>query len=209
MKDQIRSIQAVRRAVEENGRKRSIFVASTDTPDRYADIVDQATWKIDNYRANPVVQVDHDYRVESTVARGSVATEGGALTLEIDAWAETARAQDVRALVESGIVNAVSVGFRPGRMIPRSQMPPEDPRYGDRGYIMYDCELLEVSIVAIPANPEALAARSLRFDLDALADQVAARLLTSPTYLARPTDGLSHLFPEVEADGLAHLFAQE
>ena len=203
MKDQIRSIQAVRRTVEEGGQKRAVFVASTDTPDRYSDIVDQATWKLENYRANPVVQVDHDYRVEATVARGSVATDSGALTLEIDAWAETARAQDVRALVEAGIVNAVSVGFRPGRMIPRSQMPKEDPRYGDRGYIMYDCELLEVSIVAIPANPEALAARSL--SLDALADAVAARLLSSPAVLSQP-DGLAFLFPQPEADSLDPLF---
>lgn len=206
MKPEIRSIQAVRRTVEKDGQKRAVFVASTDTPDRYQDIVDQATWKLDNYRANPVVQVDHDYRVEATVARGQVATDGGVLTLEIEAWAETARAQDVRALVEAGIVHAVSVGFRPGRMIPRSQLPPEDPRRGDRGYIMYDCELLEVSIVAIPANPKALAARSM--SLDALADAVAARLLSSPALLSQP-DGLFHLFPEPEADSLDHLFHKE
>lgn len=202
-------IEAVRRTIEREGVKRSVFVASTDTPDRMSDIVDQGTWALDRYRANPVVQVDHDYRIEATVGRGAVEVRDGALVLEVEAWADDERAQAVRAKVEAGIVNAVSVGFRPGRMIPRSQLPKEDPRYGERGYVFYDCELLEVSIVAIPANPEALAARSLAVNIDEIVAAAVARELEAHR-LAQPEPaprGLSHLFPST--DGLAHLFPKE
>lgn len=88
-------------------------------------------------------------------------------------------------------------------------MPKEDPRYGERGYIFYDCELLEVSIVAIPANPEALAARSLGINIDdlvaaAVERQLEARRLAQP----EPDAGLTHLFTPAPT-GLSHLFAKE
>ena len=206
-----RSLLAIRRTVEVGGVKRSMFVASTATPDRYGDIVDQATWKLDNYRANPVVQVDHDYRVESTVGRGLAVVVDGVLTLEVEAWGEDEHAQAVRAKVEAGIVNAVSVGFRPGRSIPRSQLPAEDPRVGDRGYVFYDCELLEISIVAIPANPEALASRSasLSLSVDELVEATLARIAEAKR-LAQPEPlGLDHLFTSPTSGGLAHLFRKE
>lgn len=180
MSDIVRKqFQRVERTVD--GVKRVLFVASTDSVDRYGDIVDQGTWKLDNYRANPVVQLDHIYSAEYTIARGEVATDGGALTLEIVAWSAKARAQDVRQDVEDGIVNAVSVGFRPGRAIPRSQLPAEDPRAGTGGYVYYDCELLEVSVVAIPANADALiAAKSIG---PVSARDLAAALLARPEFL--------------------------
>ena len=104
-----RSLLAIRRTVEVGGVKRSMFVASTAAPDRYGDIVDQATWKLDNYRANPVVQVDHDYRVESTVGRGLAVVVDGVLTLEVEAWGEDEHAQAVRAKVEADPANPAHI----------------------------------------------------------------------------------------------------
>lgn len=205
----IRSIQAIRRSVEHEGVKRTIFVASTDRPDRMDDIVDQASWRLDNYRANPVVQVDHDYRIESTVGRGVVTVEAGVLTLEVEAWAEDPRSQAVRAKVEAGLVNAVSVGFRPGRMIPRSQLPKEDPRYGERGYVFHDCELLEISIVAIPANADALAARSMSMSIDELVEATLARIAEAKRLAQPEPTGLAHLFGSSTSGALSHLFSKE
>ena len=171
-----RQFHRVERTVD--GVKRVLFVASTGNPDRYADIVDQQTWRLDNYRANPVVLVNHDYSVQSTVGSGAVEVMDGNLTLEVVKWSSKPLASEVKVDVDDGIINAVSVGFRPGRMIPRSQMPEEDPRRGERGYVYYDCELLEVSIVTIPANAEALAAKTLR------ASDVVAALLSDATFKA-------------------------
>lgn len=168
--------------------ERATFIASTATSDRYGDVVDQATWKLDAYRQNPVIQVDHDYRAEATVGRATSAeVKDGALVIEVQ-WGKGARAQDVAQKVADGLLNAVSVGFVPGRSIRRSDLPDDDPYYADKtanpyGMAYYDNELLEVSVVAVPANAEALAQRSAGglsgADLDALAERVTHRLIAA------------------------------
>mgnify|MGYP003333977499 CR=1 FL=1 len=52
-------------------------------------------------------------------------------------------------------MNAVSVGFRPIESKSRSDLPEENKYYGSRGMYYSKSELLEVSIVTIPANGEA------------------------------------------------------
>ena len=180
-----RDVHAVVKEVD--GVKRVMFIASTSDTDRYGDVVDQASWKLANYNANPVVQIDHDYCVESTVGLGR-ATIGDvdgkpALMLEMVKWSERPMAQEVKMDVEAGILSAVSVGFRPGRAVSRRTYQPEDPLYAeDGGYVYFDCELLEVSIVAIPANPKAVAVRSApSLDIGAIADQVLAQVLARIT----------------------------
>ena len=81
--------------------------------------------------------------------------------------------------MEAGILSAVSVGFRPGRAVARRTYQADDPMFADgNGYVYFDCELLEVSIVAIPANPNAVAIRSgaPSLDIGQIVAQVLARL---------------------------------
>jgi len=215
--------RAIRREVEIGGVAKQVFVASTDIVDRCDDIVDQTTWKLDNYRMNPVVLVDHEYEACSVVGAGAVSVVPGlGLVLEVTKWSRKLEAQDVMNDVEDGIINAVSVGFSPGRIVMRRDLPDGDPRKSDGyGCVYFDCELLEVSIVAVPANPEAIAVRSAQraaVDLDAIAqrtaDLVLDKLAGDPTYAALLADtvrgsGLDHLFPKAEspAEGsLSHLF---
>lgn len=163
------------------------FIASTTVSDRYGDIVDQATWKLDNYRMNPVVQVDHSYCAEDTVGRGdTVQVVDNSLIADI-VWGTDQERQLIAQKVAEGLLNAVSVGFRPGRMTRRSEMPDDSPYFASKdvnpyGVIYYDCELLEISVVAIPANPEALAQRSAIpvapvLDLSVLVDQTVSKVL--------------------------------
>lgn len=182
-----RRLMLVNRAVTPPTMERATFIASTSTPDRYNDVVDQSTWVLDNYRMNPVIQVDHCYEVEATVGRAaSVGVVAGALTVEV-VWGTDPKSQLVAQKVMEGSLNAVSVGFMPGRVTQRSLLPQNDPAYTDGyGYVYYDCELLEVSVVAIPANPEALAQRSLSsVNLDDLVTKVLERLLAAKT-LSQP-----------------------
>jgi len=209
--------RATRATLQINGVERQLFVASTDIVDRCDDIVDQATWKLDNYNANPVVLVDHEYEARCVVGRGEVrVVDGVGLVLDVVKWSRKGHAQDVMNDVEDGILSAVSVGFRPGRMAMRRDLPDGDARKADGyGAVYYDCELLEVSIVAVPANPEALAVKSARLmpDPAALAGHVLDLIASDPTLRALLRDQLaeaeplSHLFPEAPpADGLTHLF---
>ena len=65
-----------------------------------------------------------------------------------------------------GFLNAVAVGFNPGEAIDRRSFADDDPRHNDRGYVFRGNELLEISVVPIPANPEALALRSAVSSMD-------------------------------------------
>ena len=61
---------------------------------------------------------------------------------------------EIRRLVEADILRAVSVGFRPKEFKPRPET--------DYGLFYAKTELMECSLVSVPANPSALAvAKSL------------------------------------------------
>lgn len=127
--------------------KKTIFIASTSTADRADDVIDQNGWYLDNYLKNPVFLWAHEYD-EPPVGK-SVRTEvvDGALEIEVD-WAPTPFAQEIKALYDGGYMNAVSVGFK----------ILEWTYDVDRGgYTFTKVELLEVSAVPVPCNPEALA----------------------------------------------------
>ena len=141
-----------------------------------------------SYNANPVIQIDHSYRVEDTVGRGAARVEAGQLLVEIT-WGKDAKSQAVAQKVMDGLISAVSVGFMAGRSVPRSSLPSTDPLFSQEwGYVHYDNQLLEVSVVAIPANQEALAQRGVgaTINIDSVVEQVLARLVTAQT-LSQPS----------------------
>lgn len=136
--------------------------ASTPTSDRYGDVV-SAPWSLDRYRANPVVVFAHDYSQPAVGKAVDVRLEGENLvaTIQWDDHPSNPLGQTVAHQFRSGFLNAVSVGFQPGIAIRRSQLDASDPYYAEKGNWFKDNELLEISAVPIPANPDALATRSL------------------------------------------------
>lgn len=136
------------------------FVASTASEDRYGDVVSQS-WSLDNYRSNPIVLLNHNSH-ELPIGRGDVEVVDEQLLIDITFDMEDPKAAEVARKAKAGFLNAVSVGFNPTRSIPRSELPEDHPAYGERGNYYERSELLEVSIVTIPANGEAtsLAAKS-------------------------------------------------
>lgn len=133
------------------------FVLSDATVDRYGDIVDPAGWDLRNFKKNPIALFGH----QSSFPIGrweNLRVDGGKLIgrLKLAAKGTSARIDELIALVEQGILRAVSVGFRPLMAEP---VDPQKP-YGAQRYLKQ--ELLETSLVAVPANPAALAmAKSL------------------------------------------------
>lgn len=214
-----RTVIAVRKSLTLDGVERQVFVASTASSDRMDDVIDQASWKLDNYRMNPVVLTDHDYRAGNVVGRGEVTiVEGVGLVLDVVKWSSKEYAQAVKLDVEEGIINAVSVGLRPGRRVARRSLPSTDPLYLAEGYgeVYYDCDLLEISIVAVPANAEAVAVRAAqKASADEISDALLDKLAHDPArrailrdMLATP-DNVAHLYATDDADEdspLSHLF---
>ncbi len=127
------------------------FVVSSGAVDRHGDVVSPDGWRLDAYRANPVVLWAHDYRRPAIGRAQSVWSDGRALLAHLE-FAPTEFAQEVEALYRSGYQQGVSVGFRPLRFEER-----RDPRTGAfLGIRFLEQELLEISAVPVPANQGAL-----------------------------------------------------
>jgi HK97 family phage prohead protease len=139
------------------------FVASTDNPDRYGDVIDQKGWNLAAYKANPVVLYQHDHN-SLPIGRGAVRMAPEGLVIDIEFDKADPRAAEIAGKAERGFLNAVSVGFSPLKAISRANLPVEHYAFSEDGGSFYEkAELLEVSIVTIPANPDAtaIAAKSL------------------------------------------------
>jgi len=138
------------------------FVLSDETPDRVGDIIVAAGWQTANFEKNPIALFGHradfplgtwkNLRVEKTKLVGELSLAPPGTSDRID---------EVRRLVEANILKAVSVGFRDIESVP---IDPKAP-YG--GMRFTKSELVECSLVAVPANPNALAiSKSLNISTD-------------------------------------------
>jgi hypothetical protein len=154
------------RAVEEDGKRRMRFVASDESVDRYGDIIRASGWQLDSFRKNPVLLFAHNNREPSIGGVPNITVEGTQLMadVEFDMNPANVTAQVVWGLVDQGYMRAVSVGFAPTGKI-NSLL---DDHGNWTGYEFTQQELLELSVVPVPANPQALAvAKSLGLDADA------------------------------------------
>jgi HK97 family phage prohead protease len=131
-------------------RRRATFIASTDTVDSYGESVAQ-NWRLERYLANPVVLYAHDSRALPIGKSVSCGVRNGRLECEIEFASAKAnpRAEEVWQLYCERILRAVSVGFAPHSV--RREM-----RNDVEIDVLDDNELFEISVVPIPANPDAL-----------------------------------------------------
>ncbi|HXI43855.1 MAG TPA: HK97 family phage prohead protease [Bryobacteraceae bacterium] len=146
-------------SAEKNGMS---FVMSDETPDRMGDVIVASGWDTTNFNKNPIALFGHrsdfplgtwkNLRVEKTKLVGDLSLAPPGTSDRID---------EVRRLVEADILKAVSVGFRDIESVP---IDPKSPFGGMR---FTKSELVECSLVAVPANPNALAiSKSLNISPD-------------------------------------------
>lgn len=130
------------------------FVASTATPDRYGDVVDQKGWDLRAYNRNPVVLFNHN-PTQMPIGKGKAYVENEQLMLEVEFDQKDEMAKTIEQKVRDGYISAVSVGFQPTESVSRRSLPSDHRYHGKSGNYFAKSELLEVSIVTIPANNEA------------------------------------------------------
>lgn len=133
------------------------FVLSSDTPDRVGDVIEQSGWKLTQFRKNPVALFGHSHSFPIGTWK-SVRVEGKRLLgkLQLADAGTSDRIDEVRSLLEQRILKAVSVGFR---ILDYDPLDEKDP-WG--AWRIKKAELLETSVVSVPANPDAVAvAKSL------------------------------------------------
>jgi HK97 family phage prohead protease len=159
------------------------FVVSDETLDRYNEVIVASGWKLDNYVRNPVFQNSHQYGdIIYTIGR-ALTTEvrtmqGRTVLFQRVEFATDANpiAKIAYNLYKGKFLNAVSVGFIPLQW--------ENGGPGDVFARRYtEQELLEVSAVGIPANPNALA---LGLKAGALSKQQIRDLAALLHYALRP-----------------------
>ena len=149
------------------------FVLSDATVDRYGDIVEPAGWDLQRFRQNPVALWDHGK--DPTIGRKpigrweDVRVERGKLLgrlVPVPPGPDQA-VNGVVTSLQSGFLRAVSVGFLP--KVPPEPIDKNNPYGGQR---FKKQELLETSLVAVPANPAAiLQAKSLN-----ISDETISRI---------------------------------
>jgi HK97 family phage prohead protease len=136
------------------------FTISTGTVDREQDRVALAGWDLANYRRNPVVLWGHDAARLPIGRAFDVSIEGAALKASVefipnDTPEAGQFAEAVFRLAKGGFIAATSVGFRPIKWeYTRDQARGADDWFP--GIDFEEQELVEFSIVTVPANPEAL-----------------------------------------------------
>ena len=147
-----RDFQTEVKAVD--GDERSLdFVISTASIDRYGDTVAVDGWKVSNFRKNPVVLWMHDNAMLPVGKATNVRIEDGVLKARVTFTPSgLVRYNDiVLEMLKTGFLSATSVGFIPLKYA----FVDNDPKRGF-GIDFQEQELLEFSIVTVPANAEAL-----------------------------------------------------
>lgn len=143
-------------------------VASSEAIDRDGEIILASAWgNLDRFKANPVILAAHTHRSSDgspTIigSANSIEVAKGELSFEMT-FARTPLAQQWAQLYEDGHARSFSVGFIPMdgefRQVPCDDRRRRRDAQGDMQnvYVHTRVELLEISCVAVPANPEALA----------------------------------------------------
>lgn len=137
------------------------FVGSTEDVDRDGDIMRVAGWDLGNYRKNPLFLWMHDAfglpigraaKVTKNLADRRLEFEIEFVRGEVYPFADT-----VRRLYLGKFLRATSVRFRPQKtVIPQTEEERQSMGLGPHGIEFQKQELLELSAVTIPANPNAL-----------------------------------------------------
>ena len=160
------------------------FVFSNGGIDRYGDRIDPAGWDLKNYSANPIVLFGHCAgTVENVVGRAqNVRVQGGQLLGDIEFMSGEINplAETVFQMYKAGFLSAVSVGFAPIEF----KFSSDKARQG--GIDFSKVELLECSLVPIPALPSALIqARAAGIDARPVAEWAGRQLSTKAPAMPR------------------------
>lgn len=120
-------------------------MASTDREDRMGDILAASCWTkggMDNYSKNPIILFNHNYdRPIGKAIELNLKPDGLEIVAELPENTPEAR------LVKAGVLKAFSVGFR---------IRDADYLEHTDGLLIKDAELIEISVVSVPCNQDAL-----------------------------------------------------
>jgi HK97 family phage prohead protease len=127
---------------------------SDESKDRYGTVIKADGWLLDNYERNGIVAYNHytgGFNPDNIIGKGRAWVENGVLWGEVELEPDNPTADKVLRRLNFGTLRAASVGFNP------MAWSEGDPMQGEERGTLYfrKQELLEWSIVDVPANPNA------------------------------------------------------
>lgn len=143
------------------------FVISTNTKDRHGEVINMKNWKLDTFNANPIVGYQHNVygdnmclppNPDDVLGKSKAwldmykGKEALIASVEFEPKEINPLAEKVFRKVMFGSLNAASVGI-----LPVGEGKVEKDVNGNKTYFYDGQELIEWSIVNIPANPDARA----------------------------------------------------
>ena len=186
-----------------DARRRSVVIAANERA-RTAPEIDLAGLRFDNYRRNPVVMWAHDSTGRSPsgglpVGRTlSISRSGdGGIVAEFEFLEDDPFAQRIRNAWDKGFLRAASISWLPIESVPAKSGGARDVR----------AELLEWSIVSVPADPDALRETHRRMlesviketDMDEGDEQDKKRRTTRMTTTAGDIEGIKRDLAEINS----------
>lgn len=175
-----------------------IAVASTSVEDRHGETVSVEGWDLKNFKKNPVLLWGHDHTQPAVGVAKKTWVEGvgkkAKLMIEPVFQEVTELGRAVKQLVADGFIRSLSVGFRP---------------IDQDGTAYTKQELLEVSFVNVPANPEAMMLAYKSLKEAKVEEEVISKLVDvdMADYLAKQEQRINRLEGKVDTavKGLEHL----
>lgn len=170
-------VRQIRAEAPQGVDRRMTFVASDETRDAYGTVLPIDEWNLDRYNNNGIVGYAHnlygsyDADPDYVIGRGRAYIKGAELLVDIEFEPEGTNkiADKVWRKLQFGSLNGVSVGFS----AQGAHWGEGDEAEGGANPTLYytGLELLEVSVVTIPANPNAVR-RSISEEMTDIRDTI-------------------------------------
>lgn len=129
------------------------FIASDGTTDRFGDVLEPGGWDLKSFKRNPQFLWQHDVRTPiGTVPSIRVKDDRLVARVRFIEQGVSTLADQLFKLVQIGQLCAVSIGAR----ALTEPEPIRDKHDNITGFLYKSMELLELSLVSVPANPNAL-----------------------------------------------------
>ena len=149
--------------IAQNDKSRQIsYLVSDETPDRVGDIIKVAGWDLSQYKSNPVILWAHDGSSVPPIGKASNVRRryngSPRLTADVEFAPKEAYefADTIYQLASRGFIKATSVGFLPKETMEVDEKQRAKMKLGKYGQVFSKAELMEISVVSVPANPAAL-----------------------------------------------------
>jgi len=145
VKDNLQTLYKEVKDLKANKNNTFDVIATTEDVDRDNEIIKTDGWETENWFKNPVVLIDHNYRVSSIAWKGLEFYKDEEWRMRLKwIFAPNEAGKLAQELYNWWFLKAVSVWFIVKQ------------RNQDDYKIIERAELLEISFVAVPANPEAI-----------------------------------------------------